>query len=237
MDFLCDRQCHYHSLLDAVEFAPCQPAFGCPPCHMLSKGSKSDHRDFLFSDSDPAKFAHELICLAPSETCSAATMEEQGNDALAVDRSMAKFVKPLHGLQSNFDESAFQIGDEQYAQASACVKLEHETHSTESHAKTPIDDRVSTSPSPVSTSPSPVLDKEADRRRRNRESSSRSYYKRKIRIAQLANDVSVQRRRMALLFDQELTLRETNVCLKRQLLRRGIQTMSKRYKSTKKWQE
>lgn len=57
----------------------------------------------------------------------------------------------------------------------------------------------------------------AERRRRNREASSRSYYRRKQRTQQVQNDLSALRARANVLFKKELKLRQENQRLRKQV--------------------
>lgn len=71
-------------------------------------------------------------------------------------------------------------------------------------------------------SPKNEIDKLAERRRRNRESSSRCYYNRKRIIDALDKKISFQKRRYAELYDRALELRHENAKLKRDVVINGI---------------
>lgn len=57
-----------------------------------------------------------------------------------------------------------------------------------------------------------------ERRRRNREASSRSYYNRKARVEKLETTLKDEKRRVTALFQKELQLRKENASLKAQFL-------------------
>lgn len=77
-----------------------------------------------------------------------------------------------------------------------------------------------------------AIDKKAERRRRNRESSSRCYYNRKRQIEQLDKDLYAEKRKITSLYDIELLLRGENARLKRELVMKGIQLPSRMLKVT-----
>lgn len=67
-----------------------------------------------------------------------------------------------------------------------------------------------------------VIDKAAERRRRNRESSSKCYYKRKRIVDELDSHITAEKRRLTALYDRALELRHENARLKRQVVTSGI---------------
>lgn len=66
------------------------------------------------------------------------------------------------------------------------------------------------------------IDKAAERRRKNRESSSRCYYNRKRIIEGLDRQVSEAKTKLTTLYDRALELRHENARLKKDVVTRGI---------------
>lgn len=66
------------------------------------------------------------------------------------------------------------------------------------------------------------IDKAAERRRKNRESSSRCYYNRKRIIESLDKQISAEKTRLTALYDRALELRHENARLKKDVVTRGI---------------
>lgn len=66
------------------------------------------------------------------------------------------------------------------------------------------------------------IDKAAERRRKNRESSSRCYYNRKRIIEKLDKKISTEKTKLTNLYDRALELRHENARLKKDVVTRGI---------------
>lgn len=66
------------------------------------------------------------------------------------------------------------------------------------------------------------LDKVAERRRKNRESSSRCYYNRKRIIEKLDKQISAEKTKLTMLYDRALELRHENAKLKKDVVTMGI---------------
>lgn len=66
------------------------------------------------------------------------------------------------------------------------------------------------------------IDKAAERRRKNRESSSRCYYNRKRIIESLDNQISEEKNKLTALYDRALELRHENARLKKDVVTNGI---------------
>lgn len=66
------------------------------------------------------------------------------------------------------------------------------------------------------------IDKAAERRRKNRESSSRCYYNRKRIIGTLDRQISAEKTRLTALYDRALELRHENAKLKKDVVTGGI---------------
>lgn len=65
------------------------------------------------------------------------------------------------------------------------------------------------------------VDKTAERRRKNRESSSRCYYNRKRVLQQLNAQIGEEKTRLARLYDRALQLRHDNARLKKEVVVNG----------------
>jgi hypothetical protein len=70
----------------------------------------------------------------------------------------------------------------------------------------------------LSERPASDLDKNADRRRRNREASSRAYYNRKKRVESLEEKLRVEKRKVTSLYTRQLQLRKESAILKSRVL-------------------
>lgn len=66
------------------------------------------------------------------------------------------------------------------------------------------------------------IDKVAERRRRNRESSSRCYYNRKRIIEGLDKQITTEKQKLTSLYDRALELRHENARLKKDVVLMGI---------------
>ncbi|PXF48040.1 hypothetical protein BWQ96_02231 [Gracilariopsis chorda] len=69
--------------------------------------------------------------------------------------------------------------------------------------------------------PSSSIDKAAERRRKNRESSSRCYYNRKRIIQTLEKELLEEKRKLTMLYDNALQLRHDNARLKKEVVTKG----------------
>ena len=78
------------------------------------------------------------------------------------------------------------------------------------------------SASDKTTKISSTIDKAAERRRKNRESSSRCYYNRKRIIENLERKISAEKAKLTDLYDRALELRHSNAKLKRDVVTRGL---------------
>lgn len=82
------------------------------------------------------------------------------------------------------------------------------------------------------------IDKAAERRRKNRESSSRCYYNRKRIIETLDKQISAEKTKLTNLYDRALELRHENARLKKDVVTQGIAlpTKTKPYRSDSAFQ-
>lgn len=142
-----------------------------------------------------------------------------GNDMIASNNSLINSIPEeqtgLYGQNNSQSTSTFDNNNTQE------IEIGRES---KNYPKSPEDYVLNekSSASDKMTKVSSTIDKAAERRRKNRESSSRCYYNRKRIIENLEKQISAEKAKLTDLYDRALELRHSNAKLKRDVVTRGL---------------